>query len=238
MRFAKNFYGSNSLIGTFKTSAAVVKGQPVLWVAGGAGTVGDPTTTACVDCFGVTTEAGAYSTVQGSEGTVEVIYDPHAVFLCRIVPSATAGTAYAADDGYYLSADSASSGGTTVADTDAGGTTNDMVDGYLFAVTGANLGQKRVITAHTAATSVVVTVPFDNGIGSGDDFVASQYAPGVKKVQLTSDFTQANGTIAGGTGAEFVVVDVFVDTIEQGSPTAPILQAFIQSYAHVFNKLS
>jgi hypothetical protein len=238
MRFSRSLYGSNPLIGDFKTSEAVVRGQPVLWVAGGAGTVGDPTTTACVDCFGVTNWAGAYSTVQGSEGIASVIYDPFAIFKCRIVPSATAGTAYAADDGYYLSADSVSSGGTTVADTDTGGTTNDMVDGYLFAVTGANVGQERVITAHTASTSVVATVPFDNAIASGDDFVASQYAPGVKKVQLTSDFTQANGTIAGGTGAEFVVVDVYVDTIEQGSPAAPVLYADILSYAHVYNKLS
>ena len=238
MRFAKNPYGSNPLIGTFKTSAAVVRGQPVIWVAAATGTVTDPTTTAAVDCFGVTTQVGAYSTVQGSEGTVEVIYDPFAQFQCRIVPSATADTAYAADDGYYLSEDSGSAGGTTVTDGDTGGTTADMVDGYIFAVTGANKGQVRVLTTHTASTSVVVTVPFSNAIAIGDDFVASQYAPGVKKVQLTSDFTQANGTIAGATGAEFVVVDVFVDTELLGTPAAPCLQAFIQSYAHVLNKLA
>jgi hypothetical protein len=238
MRFAKSFYGSSPLVGTFKTSAALVAGQPCLWVAAATGTVTDPTTTACVDCFGVTTSVGAYSTTQGSEGTAEVIYDPHAVFLCRIVPSATAGTAYAADDGYYLTETAGDATGLTITDSDTGGTTADMNDGYVFAVTGANVGESRVQTTHTAATSTVVTVPFSNAIAIGDDFVASQYAPGVKKVQLTSDFTQANGTIAGGTGAEFVVVDVIVDIDSLGTPAAPVLQAYIQSYAHVFNKLA
>lgn len=239
MRYSHALYTSVPLVGTFKVGATVVQGQPVRWVAGGAGTVTDPASvTSCPDCYGVTTEAGTYSTTIGAEGTVEVVYDPFAIFKCRVVPSATASTAYADGDGYFLTADSASAAGTTVADTACGGTTNDMIDGFLFCLSGNNARQVRVITAHTQVVSVVVTVPFGHasGIAAGDTFLASQYAPGVIAVQLTTDFTQANGTIAGATGAEFCVVGASVDVEEKGTKTAPILEIDIQSYDHAFNK--
>jgi len=224
----------------YKIGASVVKNQATRWVSGGAGSVTDPASvTSCPDFAGVTLEAATYSTTQSdSEGTVHIIDSPTALFLCRVVPSATKDTAFADTDGYLLTNTSADSGGTTVTDSDISTTGAAMVDGELFCLTGNNVGQSRIITAHTVSTTVmVVTVPFDNTIAVGDSFLATPYGPGVIAVKLTTDFTQADATDAGGTGAEFVVKQMILETKHKGATkAAPLLYAVIASTDHYLNK--
>ncbi len=243
MRYSYSLAGSHGMKRKFKISAAsVALGQPVIWLSGGTGTVTDPAaTTDLTDAIGVTTEAGTASTTQGvgassADVQVEVTFEPLAVFRSKVVPSATADTNYAVDDGYLITADTASSGGTAVIDSDVAASTADMPDGLVFALDGANVGQSRVIVTHTSATQLLITIPFDLGIVVGDNFLASQYAPGVIGVQMTSDFTQADGTIAGGTGGEAVVVNAIATTDAEGySVTTPRLEIDFVMQAHAFN---
>ena len=90
------------------------------------------------------------------------------------------------------------------------------------------------MTDHTATTAVV-TVPFLNDIAVGDTFLGSQYAPGVQAVQMTTDFTQANGTIAGATGGEARVIHVRAETRANGATiTAPQLFIELVMNSHAF----
>jgi hypothetical protein len=54
-----------------------------------------------------------------------------------------------------------------------------------------------------------VTVPFDNAIAVGDDFLRAPYwilDPTAKTIQFTSNLDEANAAIAVGTGAAMVTV--------------------------------
>ena len=243
MRYSYSLAGSHGMKRRFKISAAsVVANQAVIWVDGGTGTVTDPASASdLTDAMGVTTEAGTQSTTQGTgansaDVTVEVIMEPLAVFRNKIVPSGTADTAYAIDDGYLLTVDSATAGGTAVVDATTGGSTADAPNGLVFALDGANAGQSRVIVTHTAGTQLLVTIPWDLGTVVGDNFVFSQYGPGVVSMTMTSDFTQANGAAAGAAGGEAVCVWVGVDTAAEGhSVTNPFLQGDFVFQDHAFN---
>lgn len=237
MRLARTLYGGAPLLMDLKVSATVVAGQPVRWVAGGNANIQGPVSGASnPDAIGLTTDAATYSTTQGSEGiSYGVIVDPFAIIRAEVNPSASTATAYAAGDGYLLVADSASAGGTTVADTDTGGTSNDAIDGLIYCISGANAGQTRIVTAHTASTSVVVTVPFDNAIAAGDTFVFSQYAPGVESVDMIDDYTEVSGATAGGTGAEYRCMNVYFDVTDRGTKSSPYVAIDMVSTDHVFN---
>lgn len=241
MQFKRSFSGAAPMVMTLKLADTVVAGQPGIWLDADPGTFGDPASTIdLTDVLGLSLAAGTYSATQGSEGTVPVIVEPMSIIAARCVPSTTAGTAFAAADGYYLTADSANAAGTTIADTDTGGSTGDMNNGFVFCVDGANVGQHRVITTHTSATSVVVTVPFNSAIAAGDDFVASPYATGVPStVRMTTDFSQLDGTIAGAGGGESVIVDVVCHTDGHygSTKTAPYLEVAFIFQDHAFNAL-
>lgn len=244
MQHVKAFGGGAPLLGNFKIGATLVAEQACIWLSGEAGTITDPASvTDLTNAMGVVKSASegqtlTYSTTQGdTEGVAQICYDPFQIVRAKVVPSNEADIAYADGDGYFLTADSANTAGTTVADTAVGN--GDAEDGMLFAISGANAGQSRVITTATASTSVVVTVPFLNDIAAGDTFIYSQYAPGVINVQMTTDFTQLNGTIAGATGGEAVVVDVYVDTESEGaSSTAPHLWCEFVFQDHHFNSVA
>jgi len=238
---SRGFGGGAPLIGDFKIGATVVAKQAVIWLSTATGTVTDPAAvTDLTDAMGVVLAAAegqslTYSTTQGgTEGVATVIYDPNSIFEARVVPSATASTAYAAQDGYFMVEESGDTNGLTVTDTEITGSADDMNDGMLFGISGANVGQSRVMTDHTSTTAVV-TVPFLNDIAVGDTYLGSQYAPGVQAVQMTTDFTQANGTIAGGTGGEARVVHVRAETRAHGATlTAPQLYVELVMNSHAF----
>jgi len=244
MKDIGSFGAGAPFLGDFKIQATLAAGTIALWVAGDNATLRVSTATSLVDAMGMVVAAAqgqtlTYSATQGAtEGIATVIYDPFHIYEGRIVPSGTSGTAYADADGYFLTETTGESAGTTISDTQVGGSTNDAIDGLVFGISGANAGENRIITTDTGNTSVVVTVPFPNDIDAGDTFVYSQYAPGVDTIDQTSDLTQLDGSAAGGGNADARIISVRVDVNHRGIVTAPQLYCTFILTDHAFNKLA
>lgn len=209
----------------YKIAATVVAGQPVLFTstAGDAGGwITDPTTTNMDDAVGLVLGATAripdggragsltYSTTQGdTEGYARVVISPHAIFKARMSGSATTGAALAT----YTNT-TANAAGTTFTATLG---TATMDGGTIFMTAGSNTGLSRRITTFTASTSLVVTVPFPNTISTSDVAMVVPYRPtGNVTMQLVTDFTEADASIAVGTGAAIGCVELQFD---HGNPT-------------------
>lgn len=204
----------------FKISATVVEGQPVIVAADGAygGSITDPTTTSLADCAGIVIGAtshnphggGAgtltYSTTQGdTEGMARVIVNPDLVFRARMSGSATTGTSLTT-----FTNTAASTAGTTLSSASLGTATMD--NGTVWCIGGANLGKSRRVTTWTNSTSLVVTVPFPKTIAVGDTFLVCPFQPVMgTKVQLTTDFLEADAIIVVGTGAEATPLELVLN---------------------------
>ena len=168
-------------------------------------------TTSFADSVGLAIDTGTYSTTQGdAEGLVRVQVRPDLVIKALMAGAAAEGTAM-----ILLSNTAAETAGTVVTDADVG--TADMVSGTLWCIAGANVGQSRVITTHSASTSFTVTVPFLNDIAAADEFLFCPWSlqgdgvadlDGVGNLQTSTLFTQANAAIASGTGGAAVIVDL------------------------------
>jgi hypothetical protein len=246
MKKVGSFGVSAPFIGDFSVQETLVAATVALWASATGGTLSVSTTTGLADAMGLVVSAAegaslTYNTTQGGTlGIATIIYDPMAIYEARIVPSATSGTEYAAGDGYLVVEENGDTNGVTITDTEVVGSTDDMNDGEVFGITGANTGRlaHRTITDHTATTLVVV-VPFANDIAVGDTFLASQYGPGVLNVQTTSDLTEANGVIAGGTGGAARVVKVRADKDHDGATaSAPRLYLDMVLLDHAFNSFT
>lgn len=76
-----------------------------------------------------------------------------------------------------------------------------------------------------SSTAGTVTVPFDNATVVGDNFLRAPYNPmQTATVQLTSDFLEADASIAVGTGAEFQVIELITkDLSDEGRDTSYVL---------------
>jgi hypothetical protein len=215
MRVAGHLHGGASDISKFKIGASATfatQGTPAIFDP--AATLGLilATTTSAVDAAGLALDTGVYSTTQGAEGTIDVDIRPDLVIEALVSGAAAEGTALT-----LLSNTSASSGGTTITDADVG--TNDMDGGTVWRYPGeqADGNEHRSITTHNSATSFVVTVPFSTALAVGDQFLFVPYnktgngaagEDGCAFMQFTTNITQADGSIAAGTGAEVVVVDL------------------------------
>lgn len=187
-------------------------GIPIIAVTDAAG-VRPCSTTSFADTPGLGLDVATYSASQGSthaEGLVTVSVRPDLIVKALMSGGATEGTALT-----LLSNTSASTDGLTITDADVG--TNDMVGGTVWCISGANVGHSRAITTHTGSTSFAVTVAFLNDIAAGDEFLFCPWSnygtgasgiDGVGHVQTTTLFTQADATIAAGTGGAAVVVDL------------------------------
>lgn len=238
MKFGASFSGvASPYVRKLSIGATVVAGQIAMWAgASGIGDITDPTsTTSCADATGFTLEAGTHSTVQGSAGVeVMTVVEPQCIIqavACGGAGSTTAlGTSSPAN---IITNTSASAGGTTVTAAEVG--TIDMTGGILIGLTGANRGAKRTIAAHTNNTSTGVTKPFDRAIAVGDKFVRLPWRYGIKNVQLTTDFTEANAIIATGTGIAVRVVDAFLTKDDRSAPEAAV-QFLLGD--HIFNPLA
>lgn len=223
--------GGDPLVASFKVGATVIEGQVVIWdTSNKYANVTDASTTAAADAFGVTQEAGTYST--STEDTVEVVYNPLAVFECVASGAATTGTALSTSTPMnVLVQDTAST--TVITDTGVG--TIDMSKGIIVGLTGNNRDLSRVITSHSNNTSTTVTVAFPYSVAVNDQLVRLPWAPGVQNVQLTNELDQANAIIATGTGIAANVVRVDVDTQNSAYPTAKV---FFALRDHFCNPLS
>jgi hypothetical protein len=181
---------------------------------GGAGTSLGliPCTTTSFDAaYGLSLDAGTYSTTQGAEeGLVTVDARPDLVIKALMSGGATEGTALT-----VLQSTSASAGGTVVTDADTGSA--DMDGGTVWGLSGNNVGISRSITAHSGSTSITVTVPFPRAIATTDEYLFCPFntagtgaggADGAGFLQTSTLFTQADASIACGTGGKIAVVDL------------------------------
>lgn len=173
------------------------------------------TTTGATDFFGIAAEAVTYSTTQTDfdgfvadlEGTCGMICDPYQIVEMLVSGGATAGTALnSTAPANILTNTSADTTGLTVTATEVG--TASMAGGILVGRRGNNAGLVRRISAHTNSTSCAVTVPFPRTLAANDTFYRFPWSLAAQTVQFTSDITQADGTIATGTGAPFSPVQL------------------------------
>lgn len=235
--------GTTQSILDFKLSATVVEGQPVNSSAAGGqgGSLDDPTTTDLTDMLGIVLAASShnphgggvgtltYSTTQGdTEGLVRVICNPDAVVKARMSGGATSGTSLAQTTNSV-----AETAGTVVTITTGDPAPNSptMDEGIIWCVSGNNFGQSRRITA-VAATTATVTVPFLRDIEASSVFILAPYMPGVgNTLQLTSDFLEADATIAVGTGGAASIVELVLNLAADS-------HVYWLAQDHFFNQLS
>ena len=224
----------------FKISATVIQDQAVIAEVAdtGAGSLTDATTTSLLDFVGSVAGASPYNphgggagtltysaTQSDTEGLVRVYVTPDIIYRLLMAGSATAGAALG-----LVTATAANAAGTTITNTSSPAA--DMDDGIVWGLSGANVGVARRVTTYTASTSIVVTVPFPRAIAVDNTFAVIPYCPLVTTaIQLTSDFTGADASIAFGTGGNARVVEL-------------VLNGRSDSYVHMiardhaFNELS
>ncbi len=189
------------------SDAFATAGVPAL--APGAGNAGVliSSTTSWANAVGVTQDTATYVTAQQTDGTsaereVSVIISPDAVFRALMSGGATEGTALTLFD--------VTTASTTGLDVVTGDNFTDLDDGVIWGYDGANAGQKRCITIGDA-TDATVAVAFDQDTVVGDNFLAAPYwflSDVAGQIQTTTLLTQADVSIAGGTGGAGTVIDM------------------------------
>lgn len=228
--------GEKGFLADFFATTAAVAGQVLIRDATmtNAGEVADPASeTSVLAMVGVAQNAATVDTtpaadprydlggnllyVQGSlENIVRVEINPFAIYRFPIAGGATAGTALAPETDSPANilnndaADAAAPFG-LITDTAVGGAGANMAGGLVKGRTGNNVGAIRKLSAHSNDTSTTVSIGFLNSLAVGDTFIRVPYSRQVAAVQLTTNFVEANGVIATGTGALFRVVAVHID---------------------------
>ena len=208
MENAYCLYGTAPVIKKMKVGATVNVG--VMTLENAAGGLLPCTTTSAVGSYGVSLDTGTYTTTQGdTEGVVSLDIRPHNVIRARMSGGATEGT-----DLTTLSNTAAESAGTTITDADTGSA--DMDSGSVWRLVkgdgaGNQTDESRIITTHNSATDFVVTVPFLQDIAAADEFLFCPWSIGTDgngNVQTSTAFTEADATIASGTGTVAAVVEI------------------------------
>ena len=193
--------GTSATTRKYKIGASIANaGIPV--IDGTAGVI-PCTTTDGADTPGLGLDTATYSTTQatvlaaGGEAFVTVATNPLSLVKARLSGAATDGTALTT-----VTNTSASAGGTTVTSASVG--TASSATGTVWCISGANVGQSRIITTFNSGASVVVTVPFTRAIAVGDVFLWAPMAPepgaGCGNAQATTLFTEIDASIVAGTG--------------------------------------
>lgn len=192
----------------------------------------NPTTTSFVNSPGLVLEAATYSTTQAdlddpaSDANIGAVNTVSGLDMGRVVTvsirpdliiralcsgGATEGTALA-----LLTNTLASATGVTVTDA-VNVPAGDFIGGVMWCLSGNNVGHCRPITTEVGSTSFTAVVPFPRAIAVGDTFCFLPYnmygtgagsADGVGNVQSSTLFTQADGSVASGTGGVVVVTSL------------------------------
>ena len=225
---AGHLYGGAALYRRFPVRASVVTaGIPLMALTDTVG-VGPVSTTSFADAIGLGKDTSTYSTTQadlndpGSDaniGAYNTIYglDAGRVVTVSIrddleIKALVSGGSTEGTDLTLLSNTASSAAGTTITDTDVGSA--DMAGGVVWCTRGANIGHARPIVTHNSSVSFVTTVPFPRTIAVGDEFLWVPYnvfgtgaggIDGHADLQTTALFSQADGSIATGTGGEVMV---------------------------------
>ncbi len=213
MNGAFHLSGGGPVLKRFKVGETITPaGQPINYdTANQAGVSELIAVTGMTFIYGTNVDTATFSTTQGdAEGLVTISIRPDLVMRALASGGATEGTALT-----LLSNTAASAAGTVITDADVGAA--DMDGGTVWCTSGANVGLSRQITTHTASTSFTVTVPFPRTIAVGDEFLFVPWSligdgtvgeDGNANVQVTTLNTQADATIASGTGGEVTVVEL------------------------------
>ncbi len=211
MDLAYTLNGSAPLLKKYQcNSSSTAVGQP--WVIPGAGNAGVviATTTGAADMVGVNLDSATYVTAQQTDGTsaerqLTLIVSPDAVWKMKMSGGATENTALTL---YPVTTASATGTAITTASEWSSPTYDE---GFVWGYDGANAGQARKITS-VSATAGTVTVAFDYDTVVGDNFLRCPYSPiqGIT-IQLSTLLTQADASIAVGTGAGFKTVELILN---------------------------
>jgi len=229
MEYAYMLGGGAPLKMGFQINATMdTAGIPVL--APGAGNAGVQlsTTTSWANAVGVTLDTATYVTAQQTDGTsaereVDVIISPQAVFRALMSGGSTEGTALA-----LQAVTTATTDGLDVT-TGAEWSNPTFDEGVAWGYDGANAGQKRKITA-VSSTAATLTVAFDNDHQVGDNFLRAPYwflDDGGNNIQTTTLLTQADASIAVGTGGAAKIIDMELrDVADDGQNKSFVLFIF------------
>lgn len=208
MEFHSLLNNGAPIIKKYQVNASVLNvGVPLLVPgAGNAGLV-LATTTGATSMVGINVDTATYVTAQQTDGssaerTIGIIVNPDALFRLLMSGGATENTA--------LSLQTETTGSTTglLITTGAAWNSPTFDEGSAWGYDGANAGQVRKITA-VDGTSGTLTVAFDRDIAIGDRFLRAPYTPWqTNTIQLTTNLTQADVSIAVGTGGAFRTVEL------------------------------
>lgn len=214
MEFAKLMSGGAPTILKFQIGIAMPDvGVPL--VIGGAGKAGPvlAATTTAADFIGVTTDLQAtLVTAQQTANAnpareVSVIVNTDAIYKVKCSGDSTSGT-----DLSTFTVTTPSTDGLVVT---AGVFDSPTLDeGTIHCISGANAGITRKITS-VSSSAATVTIAFPNDIDVGDQFVAVPFHPNEDQfVQLTSDFTELDCSVAVDTNNNnFRVLGILFDGI-------------------------
>lgn len=212
--------GSMAIIKRYQVAATkATPGVPVLVPASAGSGVVVATTTSTANSVGVTidtsnanrrgvlTNTAAYVTAQqtdsaDTERAVGVIINPFAVYSLLMSGGAAEGTAMI----LHTAASGASDGLSFVSDVNTD--SPEMADGTFYCLTGANAGMARKLTSNATTTQTFV-VAWPRDVAANDTFILAPYSDlfGIN-VQLTTLLTQADASIAVGSGAALKPIEM------------------------------
>ena len=219
MDYAYSLDGSAPLKMGFQIGEAgfTVGGIVALEPAGSSGGVATSSTTSMANAVGVTVDAadGAFVTAQQTDGTnvareVTIIISPNAVFRALMSGGAAEGTALTR---YPATADS-TNGLTVTTASIANWASPDFDEGTIWFDNGANVGQfRRVISV--SSTVATVEQAFNQDITIGENLLRCPWYPlGITdQLQTTTLLTQADATIAFGTGGATKTIDLELNSV-------------------------
>jgi len=212
MDYAYMLSGGAPLVMKYQVNETLANaGIPVLAPGAGNAGVQISTTTSWANAVGVTLDTATYVTAQQTDGTsaereVSVMISPTAVFRALMSGGATEGTALS-----LYPVTTASTTGLVVTTASITNWASPQFDeSVVWGYDGANAGQKRKVTS-VSGTAATVTVPFDNDTVVGDNFMRAPYwflDDGGNNIQTTTNLTQADASIAVGTGGAAKVIDM------------------------------
>ena len=210
--------GSSAVVKRYQVAATnTTVGMPFLVPAGSGSGIVVATTTGAAKAVGVNVDtAGTYVTAQqtdsaDTERSCGIILSPFAVYSLLMTGGATEGTAMV----LHTAASGGSDGLTIVSDVNTD--SPELDEGTCFCLSGANVGVSRKITSNST-TTMTFTVAWPRDVAAGDTFVVAPYNPlqGIA-LQLTTLLTQADASIAVGTGAAFKTIELkFNDASHEG----------------------
>jgi hypothetical protein len=224
MELDSHMFGGAALLKKYKLAATIANiGVPLIQTAT-TQNISPATTTSFADTIGISADTDTYSATQSvilarvnaqvgtGEGIITCNVRPDAIIRALMTGAATENTTLA-----LLTNTSASAGGTVVTATVMSA---DIDGGTIWCISGNNVGYSRTITTHTSTTSLTVTVPFPRAIAVGDVFLACPWnttgtatagMDGITTVQASTLLTQADASIASGTGGKVVVSDLVLN---------------------------